>query len=283
MPGDGPRLITDLIYRVVHLLPSGQIIYTLPTTTTIEKAMEFLEANGFSQIPVVTPKSNKVIGVFSYRSFSKKVMELDGELEPYETYDNMSIGDFCEPFRFADPDDKWETIIKYLDRDDGILVGERDSPDDMGIITALDVIDFLRQISEPFVFIGEIELTIRRAINECIDDVGLQECIDRSLGHYQSEDRPSCVEEMVFHDYKQVICDTRNWSHFEQFFGNAKGQRRRTQTMLKKIAELRNDVFHFRRQLEDEELIYLGSKRDLLEQKAAIFEDEQSQAVEVEG
>ena len=45
MPDDGPGLISDLFYRVANLLPSGQLLYTLPANTTIDRAMEFLSGH----------------------------------------------------------------------------------------------------------------------------------------------------------------------------------------------------------------------------------------------
>ena len=81
----------------------------------------------------------------------------------------------------------------------------------------------------------------------------LQTCISNCLGQfYTPESMPTLVEEMTFNDYVQIIGDGRNWTHFEPFFGN--NQRKRTRTMLQQIGDLRNDVFHFRRQLEEEDL-----------------------------
>jgi len=170
-----------------------------------------------------------------------------------------------------------------LRQSDGILVGQRTNPDELHIVTAIDVVNFLHQVAMPFVLIVEIELSIRQMINSCVTHEELQTCISNCLEQfYTPESMPTLVNEMTFNDYVQVIGDGRNWHHFERFFGNAQGQRRRTRTMLQKIGELRNDVFHFRRQIEEENLRFLSNKRDLLEQKAVIFEGGQEQTVEAE-
>jgi len=51
--------------------------------------------------------------------------------------------------------------------------------------------------------------------------------------------------------------------------------------MLQQIGELRNDVFHFKRHLGEEDIRFLGNKRNLLEQKAVIFEGGLEQVVVV--
>ena len=272
-----PGSTTDLFYLVANLLPSDQLLATIPTNTTISKAIEFMERHGYSQVPVVTTVKQNVIGIFSCRSFTKGVLDLDGELEPNETFGEMAVGDFVESFRFVNKDDNWESIIRYLDRDGSVLVGSREFLD--GIVTTIDVVNFLHQVAKPFVLIAEIELSIRRIISNCVNDEELHICAQNSLSDkYSPEEMPARVEDMTFNDYVQVIGDGRNWTHFDQFFGNARGQRRRTRNMLQQVGELRNDVFHFRRSLEDGDLRFIQNKRDLLQQKAIIFEGAQGQA-----
>ena len=138
------------------------------------------------------------------------------------------------------------------------------------------MINFLHQVAKPFVLLVEIELAIRRIITNCLSNDDLKECLSKCLDQlYTTENMPTCVEEMTFNDYVQVIGDGRSWIYFEQFFGDSRGHRKRTRNTLQKICELRNVVFHFRGVLKEDEFTFLNSKRDWLLKKASIFEDEQ--------
>jgi predicted transcriptional regulator len=272
MSDSHPQPITELFYLVASLISTQHQLSTIPHDLTIAEAVEYMEDMGFSQLPV---KSwNTVIGVFSYRSFCRSILEIQEELDPSETIGEMIVGDFIEQNRFVNEDDNWESILRYLDSDDCVLIGNRENLS--AIVTPMDVIDFLYRVAKPFVVIAEIELSIRRMITNCVDDGELQLCIHNSLSQLYSPDKlPTSVTEMNFNDYVQIIGDGRNWEHFEPFFGNARGMRKRTRNYLNRIGELRNDIFHFRRSMEDEDLRFLNNKRDLLQNKARIFEGEQ--------
>jgi CBS domain-containing protein len=267
-----PESIADLFYLVASLVPPHQQLSTIPHDMSVTKAIKFMDKMGFSQLPV---KSwDQVLGVFSYRSLCRTILDIEDELDPNEAIGDMSVEDFVEQHRFVNEDDNWESILRHINNDDSVLIGNRRHL--VGIITGMDVVDFLYQVAKPFVVIAEIELSIRRMITNCVDDGELQVCIQNSLSQLYSPDKlPTSVTEMYFNDYVQIIGDGRNWKHFEPFFGNAPGMRKRTRNYLKRIGELRNDIFHFRRSMEDEDLRFLNNKRDLLQNKARIFEGEQ--------
>ena len=51
---------------------------------------------------------------------------------------------------------------------------------------------------------------------------------------------------MTFNDYVQIIGDGRSWDHFQKFMG---GNRVRTRAKLEQLRDLRNVVFHFKREI----------------------------------
>jgi len=242
----------------------------------VEDAVDYMLQMRYSQLPVTVWRD--VIGVFSFRSFSQTIVENAGELVSDGSISEMSVEEFVEQLRFVNDDENWESILPYIDKDDSVLVGNRTNT--TGIVTAMDVVNFLHQIAKPFVIIGEIELSIRRIIENCVNDTELTECIRNSLSRkYETEELPTSVEEMTFNDYVQVIGDGRNWGYFEGFFGGKKGSMRKpTIRILEKIGGLRNDVFHFKRKLDEEDDRFLNLKRDWLQRKARIYEGERLQA-----
>jgi hypothetical protein len=64
---------------------------------------------------------------------------------------------------------------------------------------------------------------------------------------YSNKDSvPTSLEDMTFDNYYLLISHSDNWRYFEQVFG---GTRTRTSAKLKEIGAIRNDLFHFKRQI----------------------------------
>jgi acyl dehydratase len=80
---------------------------------------------------------------------------------------------------------------------------------------------------------------------------------------------PTDLEHMTFNDYVQIIGDGRNWDHFQPIF---KGDRVRTRAKLEQVRDLRNDVFHFRREITAEDYETLSALRDWMLLKATAAE-----------
>lgn len=273
MPEPVTSSITEVFYLVSSLIPEEQQPAMIPHDMPVLEAIEYMEEKGYSQLPVISWSS--VIGVFSYRSFSKGVLEI--ELEPYESITELSVGDFVERLRFADENDNWESILRIIKRDGFILIGNRTST--RKIITSTDIINFLHRVGKPFVVLAEIELSLRRVIENCVNVANLEECFQNGLSqYYAAEKMPALIVELNFNDYVQIIGDSRNWQYFKPFFGHSPGLRKRTRNALKQVGELRNDAFHFRRHINDEDTHYLNTKRIWLHRRAMIFEDERRKA-----
>jgi hypothetical protein len=186
-------------------------------------------------------------------------------------FKDLPVDEFVEQFQFVQPSDNWESILKYLDREDGVLVGHRDRLD--GILTPMDVLSYLHRIASPFVMLAEIELSLRRIIIACVSDDELRTCILNSLpSKYSQGDLPASLSEMTFNDYVQIIGDRSNWSHFTKVFGSGDWQRKTTTQRLRQVGELRNEVFHFRREIVSQDLETLSARRDWLQMKARAFE-----------
>lgn len=270
-----PNSITEAFYLVSSLILEEQQPTTIPPNMSVMEAIEIMEEKGYSQLPIIS--WTDVIGVFSYRSFTKGIIEIADDLEPAESINELSVGDFIEGQRFVADDDNWESILKIIDRDGFVLVGSRTSP--RKIITWTDIINFLHKVGKPFVVIAEIELSLRRVIENCVNPKDLEECFQNSLSHfYTVENMPTFVVELNFNDYVQIIGNGRNWNFFKQFFGYSKGLRKRTRKSLEQIRDIRNDVFHFRRLITEEDIRYLNTKRKWLHRRARIFEDERTRA-----
>lgn len=258
--------LTALFHLVRSLIPTDKELITISPDTTVAVAAELMQKHNISQLPVVA--GDEVLGVFSFRSLVTHLLNM-GNMREY--FGDLRVDELMEQFEFAQPSDNWEAILDYLERDNGTLVGSRTQLE--GIVTSMDVLNYLRKIAHPFVMVAEIELSLRSIIQACVNDTELQVCIQNSLtSKYDASDIPTKLLDMTFNDYVQVICDGRNWFRFSVILGEGEWQRKITAARLKELRDLRNDVFHFRRSLDYEDHRKLAAHRGWLQIKARAFE-----------
>ena len=267
--------IVELFHMVKSLIPDGQEVVAIAPNTSVAEAVGKMKEQNFSQLPVVS--GNAVLGVFSYRSLTQTLLRLG----PIDTdFRSLPVDEFMERSAFIQPIDKWESILEILNREDGVLVGNRDNL--QGILTSMDVLVYLHHLASPFVMLAEIELSLRRIIETCVDAEALKECAVNSLSaKYASDEMPTAPSSMTFNDYVQIIGDGRNWPYFEPAFGNGGWLRKKTVARLTEVRDLRNDTFHFKRQLDEKDYATLVQHRDWLEMKTRSFEG-RKRKVEIE-
>lgn len=249
--------LLTLFHRVANVIPDDQVLLTIPTSMPVTEAIRLMLENNYSQLPVV--EGTAILGSFSYRSFSRGLLDAVGErVNPLE----LTVDDFVEKLTIVDPTSDVDSVLGALNADGAILVGRPDSL--VGIVTGVDALLYVYGVAELFVQLQEIEQAVRTIIGRSVSDQELRACIKRSLGELYAgrEDKmPTDVLGMSFAEYASVIGDGRNWQHFEDALGT---DRSRAKTRLDRVADLRNDVFHFRRELTEEDRRHLRTTRDWL-------------------
>jgi predicted transcriptional regulator len=258
--------VTELFHRLNSVLPVDQEIVSVLPETPVREALDLLSKHGFSQLPIVV--GHQVLGMFSYRSFSKTVFKLSGKVNnnPFNPQE-LFVEDCIEKPSYARVTDEFNAWFDAIDKQDAVLVGEPNRL--QGIVTAMDILRYLYRVASPFVLIAEIELSLRALIRLAVDQDGLVECAKTSLKHYSDDKLPTSLEHMTFNDYVQIVGDGRNWEHFEAIF---KGNRASTRAKLEQVRDLRNDVFHFRREITMEDYETLSALRDWMLMKAMATE-----------
>jgi CBS domain-containing protein len=218
-----------------------------------------MRRTGFSQLPVV--EGDTVLGIFSYRSLAEGAVRLGkSRIELGELF----VEDFVERVHFARVTDEFQSIFDSLDRDNVVLVGEPDRL--QGIVTAVDLLRYLYGVASPFVLVAEIELALRALITLAVKGGLLETCAKVSLSTKYGEDKvPSTTSDMEFNDYIQLVGHGDNWKHFAPVFG---GMRETVRSKLDDVRTLRNDIFHFRRELTWDDHERLTQHRDWVLLKA---------------
>lgn len=261
--------VAELFHRVESLLPSLREVTTVPPEMIVSEAIRIMKQNRLSHLPVTAGRM--VLGIFSHRSFAERLMRL-GTTSQF--VGDWPVDEFMEPLRYHHRSDSWQTILDALDEQQAVLVG---NPMDLeGIITPMDAVKYLQQISSPFVMIAEIEQSLRRIIRARVNQQELRELVERSLSNsYPQENMPYELTEMTFNDYMLLVTTRDNWEYFAPVFGNTEWARQQVNSKLIQTRQLRNDIFHFRRELTGKDRTRLAEFRNWLENKARAYEARQ--------
>lgn len=242
-----------------------QEVVTLPPETSVAEALKLMRERNFSQIPIV--ENGEVLGVFSYRSFSQGLLELDKvAIKPLM----LSIEEFAEKIDFAKITDELTDLLDEFDLKDAILVGTEDNL--QGIITATDALHYFYKVASEYVMLREVELAIRALIKQAVNEKELEECINNSLKeHYAKHGKqvPSRLEDLTMNDYVLIINNSDTWDKFSKVFG---AERTVVRAKLASLPNLRNEVFHFKRKITIEEYDKLKTARDWLLNKVIKLE-----------
>jgi predicted transcriptional regulator len=254
-------LASELFHRVNRIIPQDQKILTIPPNCRVRDAVALMRQHGFSQLPIV--ENGQVFGVFSYRSFSQNSVEmtLDDWIRQRTSPGDLQVDEFMEQFEFARVTEELSRVFDAMDRDNGILIG---APNRLiGILTPMDFLRYLSRVASPFVLVSEIELAIRALIHCAMspDQIGKAALLTLGAVYGGADKVPRSLEEMTFDNYRTLITNGENWASFEPLFA---GTRTRTGGKLKEIGAIRNDLFHFKRELTTHDHETLSNHRNWL-------------------
>jgi CBS domain-containing protein len=242
--------VSALFHRVGSVIPEGQeLLYARPDDP-VQDVLELMASHGYSQIPLRAVPGAEIRGVFSYRSFAQHAIprqKMRGGIVA------LPVEAFAEqPKPFIDPSQELTEIFDVLDAKEFALVG---TPRDvLALVTATDVLRWLYALSEPFVLFGEIERALRQLVDHRLSASVITECARRAFGHLykgRSEPLPTQLHDMSLDELRLLVINGDNW----QCLGGVLGPNREwAASQLGGLPNLRNDVFHFRRDLDQEEL-----------------------------
>lgn len=255
-------LASELFHRINRIIPDGQQLLTVPPQCKVRDAVALMRRHGYSQLPVI--ENGEVLGVFSYRSLAVEAARatLDECTKQKCAPGDLNVDEFLEQFDFARVTEEMSRVFDAMDRDNGVLIG---TPERLiGILTPMDFLRYLYQVASPFVFVSEIEMALRALIRVALGPEQLADAARRCLRslYKDREDRiPTSLEDMTFDNYQLLVAHEESWPAFEPVLG---GTRTRTSAKLKDIGTIRNDVFHFKREITMRDHEVLAGHRNWL-------------------
>jgi CBS domain-containing protein len=263
----GTYAFSNLVALIGRALTQYKDVVTVSPATPAREAIRLLTRHRFNQVPVVD--RGQVAGLFSYRSFSLAVVNTY-DLPGGHRADGLSVWECIETPAYIQNTDEVQRLFDELDRRDAVLVGSRGRCE--GIITAMGVLRYLFEAASPFLLVAEIELALRAVIELVVDADELGLFASASLTHYKPENMPAKLEDMTFNDYILLIGHSTNWQRFNRIFHADRGL---THAKLKQVRDLRNDVFHFRREFADRDRDTLTASRDWMFRLVSLAEGQE--------
>lgn len=254
-----PSAPAPLRHLVGALFPGEIRLGVVDCESSVRDALREMTERRYSQLLVT--EANKFCGVFSLWDLARALLDA-----PDEALTELRIRDLM---------DTGVPTVKVTDSLDHVLVLMREheslpvvSPHGpQAVVTRTDVLDYFHRIARRFLLVEDIERTLRELISACVPDDRLAECATVALAHkYEQEDRPPplLLHEMTFQDCVSLIDNKQNYG---AFFEKAVGLRSFLKARLGRAASLRNDVFHFRREITSGDLDNLRHIRDWLAEK----------------
>jgi CBS domain-containing protein len=222
----------------------------IPHTSSVFDAIDRMADTGFSQLPV--QRDGVIIGIFSWRSFAKRAGDLrESSIKPSA----LSVQDCLEPPRFISRETYIDTDTDWSELDH-VLVGS--ASELLGILTISDVWGRLNDFAEAFVLVDEIESELRDLIDGRIEHDEFASLV-AGLSLPPGARQPQQLIDLSFDQYRQVITSKSQWPQFARYFTAG---REVVDNDIKTIAQLRNEILHFRRRITTRDTDRLRRFRD---------------------
>jgi predicted transcriptional regulator len=212
-------------HRISRLKAANIKPVSVKPTDKLETAVTLMMTHDFSQLPVMTSERD-VKGVVSWRSMGnrlalKKKCELVKDcMEPHhEVRNTVSMFD----------------VIRMLTERDCVLV--RDTTNVIsGIVTAADISEQFKVLSEPFLLLGDIENNVRRLIERYFTIEEIRAAKDPGDAGRKIEG----ASDLGWGEYVRLFENPQNWSKVQLALDRVIFTKN-----LNEVRAIRNDVMHF--------------------------------------
>lgn len=210
----------------------------------------------FSQLLVMD--GVQLRGFFSLWDLARLVIE-----SPGLSLEEVTVGDVMDAVApRITVDDGLDHALHLLQQHEALVVVSPHGP--QAVLTHTDALLYLHRVARRFFLIEEIERTLRTLIRRCTPGALFDECAAGALSkkyELRNASLPSCLEDMTLEDCVSLIDNKKNYEHFKTALGQL---RELARGRLGSVVRLRNDIFHFKREVTTGELDTLRATRDWL-------------------
>lgn len=232
-PGESAENINDYISfahaesnaKVGHLEAANRTPIVIARDKSIGEATSILMVHGYSQLPVMR-NERTVEGMISWRSIGA-AYSLGNPKNVKDAYDS--------DFLVVKRTDSFHILVGAITRYEAVLVKDEVGKI-CGIVTAEDIVLHFKQLSEPFLLIGDIERSLRKILGAKLEVSVLQACKDPA----DSKRKISGIDDLSLGECIRLMENPIHWDKI-----GLKADKNVMLGQLRKVNDIRNDVMHF--------------------------------------
>lgn len=235
-----PQLLR--VDKLIELLKSRgkPELATVDFDDKVERAIEIMIENDFSQLPVV--KKGKTIGIITFGSIVRTMFHTEGEKRGKRTINILKckVGDSTEKVSMKSYDEDLFNLIDTLAKESFVLVTTKEGK--IEIITNYDILTYFRELTESFLILNDIENCLKQIVRAKFDESAFREKAKTAFTYknYKKVDPPQTLDELNLGDYMTFI--SSNWREFDASLGSKSV----FVSYLDKTRKIRNKACHFR-------------------------------------
>jgi len=216
----------------------------------VKEAVSVMDDRDFSQLPVM--KDGEVVGIVTYEAVLRWARMMN-----WTKVANLPVSEIMAYVKITDHNFDLIDILDTLAAYAYVMVRMRNG--EYEILTSYDALKFIRENSETFLVLNDIESNLREIISECFDTDDFRIAAERCAREVKPR-VPTSVDDMTFGQYKEFILS--NWGRFSNLFGNKQVFER----YIERCREIRNNNFHFRH-ISEAERDFLKNARNWIIRK----------------
>jgi len=241
------QIYNDPSYSISKLAAANNKPKTVRPDTTINEAIMAMIQYDFSQIPVMV-NDREVKGVVTWNSIATKFA--------LASTHGVACKDFMDPSVEIRADMSFFLAIPIIEQNQFVLVRAKDNSIS-GIITATDLSLQFRQLTEPFLLLGEIENHIRRML----DGKFSLEILTKAKDQGDTGRLVKNISDLTFGEYIRLMENPERWQALSLPMDRAAFC-----SQIERVRTIRNDVMHFDPDgIDPEDLAHLRSFTKLLQ------------------
>ncbi|MGO3934371.1 CBS domain-containing protein [Rhodopseudomonas pseudopalustris] len=215
----------DPTYRISKLSAANQTVISVKPESTLAECIGILMLHNFSQLPVMSGERT-VHGMLSWQSIGSRLA----------LSNSATIArDFAVPHHEIRKSASLFEAIPIIIANEYVLVRAEDQRIS-GIITATDLTEQFRYLSEPFLLLAEIENIVRTIIGDRFTAAELNQC----RGPHGIEGSVEGPEDLNFGDYIRLLQNPDKWQKVGLAIDRGVFCKE-----LDIVREIRNAVMHF--------------------------------------
>lgn len=242
---------------LIKLKGTGEVMRFRPETSAKDAIEKMCESHHW-WAPVVDDKG-VFRGIFSMKRFA--AASAKSSLDSVRR-EKVVLGDLpvTEPefldreYEFIKPSTKLSDLKEKVSKNIALLVGDENNI--LAVIDSVDVLKYLHDVANPYILLLEIELAVRYLISISFPSDKLKVAIETA-----GLESSLALNKMTFNDYKLLLVHKSNWETVGEFVHLP---RKRFESKMNTMQDLRNRIFHFRNEPSLDEYQSLADLRDWL-------------------